>query len=130
MSKKILYFAVCFMFLYSLVLAPLALSASSDFGLKETGAKAGYATSGTKANLYTILAQVISVGLSLIGVLFFGLMLYSGFRWMTARGNQEFVDKAKHNLEAATAGFIIVVLSYAISSFVFSQLAARGLVAP
>lgn len=129
MSKKVLCFAVGFMFLFSLILAPLALSASKDFGLQETGSKAGYSTS-SKTNLYTILAQVISVGLSLVGILFFGLMLYSGFRWMTARGNQEFVDKAKHNLEAATTGFIIVVLSYAISSFVFSQLATRGLLAP
>ncbi len=64
------------------------------------------------------LGKIIGAGLSLIGVLFLVLMIYGGFRWMIARGNDTEIEKAKHLIEAAIMGLIIVVAAYAITTFV------------
>jgi hypothetical protein len=53
---------------------------------------------------------------------FFGLTVYSGFRWMLARGNDEFVQKAKDTLQGAIIGLVIVSLAYALTKFIFSRL--------
>lgn len=69
-----------------------------------------------------VIGKVVGVGLSLVGLVFFGLTLYAGFRWMIAMGNTEDVEKAKETLIAAVIGLIIVLAAYAITSFVFSNL--------
>lgn len=66
------------------------------------------------------IGKILGAGLSLIGVLFLILMIYAGFRWMLARGNESEVEKAKHLIEAAIAGLIIVIAAYAITAFVGS----------
>lgn len=71
-----------------------------------------------------VIGQVITIGLSLLGIVFFLLTLYAGIIWMIARGNEEEAKKAKDILEAAVIGLIIVLGSYAISKFVFNSLAS------
>ncbi len=70
---------------------------------------------------------VIKMLLSFLGVLFLVLMIYGGFLWMTARGNEEQVTKAKNLITAAIIGLIIVLASYAISIFVMKSLASNAL---
>ena len=67
-------------------------------------------------------ARIIRMLLSLTAMVFLVLMLYGGFRWMTAAGNQENIDKAKKIISSAVIGVIIVALSYAITVFVFNVL--------
>ena len=93
---------------------------AQNFGLDATAKKAEYSTGST--DIYSTISTVISVGLSLAGIVFLAIMFYAGLRWMTARGNEEFIDRAKNAMHAAIIGFILVTLSYAISAFVFSRL--------
>jgi len=65
---------------------------------------------------------VIEGALSLIGIIFLALMLYAGYHWMTARGEEEKVEKAKDTIQRAIVGIIIVVGAYAIWKFIFSYL--------
>jgi TRAP-type C4-dicarboxylate transport system permease small subunit len=58
-----------------------------------------------------------------LAFVFFGLTLYAGLRWMTAQGNEEMVTKSKEILKAAIIGLVIVTASYALTKFIFSQLA-------
>ena len=44
---------------------------------------------------------------------------------MTARGNDEFVGKAKNALTAASIGLVILISAYAITKFVMDRLPAR-----
>lgn len=69
-----------------------------------------------------IVGNIVAIGLGFLGVVFFLLVLYSGLRWMIARGNAEDVTKAKDTLEAAGIGLIIVLSAYAVSSFVLGGL--------
>ena len=84
---------------------------------------AGYETAAEDASIEVLIAQIIQAVLSLIGVIFLILMIYGGYLWMTARGNEEQVTKAKGVITASLIGIIVVLGAYAISYFVISILA-------
>ena len=93
--------------------------------LQTGGGMAGFDT-----NLETpepFISVIIKTALSFLGVLFLILMIYGGFLWMTARGNEEQVTKSKNLIIAAVIGLIIVLASYAISSFVVGSLSEEAL---
>ena len=125
--KKVLLFSLIFLFL----VVPISISAQGNLGdafgdpLEQVGEESGYDTSQDSIN--PIISTVIQAILSLLGVIFLVLIIYGGFLWMTARGNEEQVGKAKKILSAAIIGLIIVVAAYAISWFVLSQLTERTL---
>ncbi|KKR34900.1 MAG: hypothetical protein UT67_C0005G0012 [Candidatus Magasanikbacteria bacterium GW2011_GWA2_40_10] len=96
-----------------------ATPALAQFGLDKSGTNAGYSES---PSVYSTISTVISMGLSLAGLVFLGIMFYGGLRWMTARGDEEKATKAKEAIFEAMIGFILVILSYGISAFVFSRL--------
>ena len=70
---------------------------------------------------------VINAFLSLIGVILLAYLLYAGYHWMTARGEEEKVTAAKETIYRAIIGIIIIVAAYAISIFVMSRLEAGTL---
>jgi hypothetical protein len=77
----------------------------------------------TDANTFTeFIGLIISVILSLLGVIFMGLMLWAGYTWMTAGGNEEKVSQAGHAIKVAIIGLLIVVGSFAIWRFVFERI--------
>jgi hypothetical protein len=65
---------------------------------------------------------IVSAVLSLVGVIFFLLILYGGIRWMVAQGNETEVEKAKQIIVAAIIGLVIVLAAYAITAFIGEQL--------
>jgi len=88
-----------------------------------TASSAGYAENSPEA----VIAYGIQIVLSFVGVVFLILMIYGGFLWMTARGVEEQVTKAKNIIIAAIIGLIIVIAAYAISYFVIKQLGVKTL---
>jgi len=46
------------------------------------------------------------------------MILYAGFQWMTAGGNEDKVSSAKKIISAAVVGLIIILLAWAIVNFV------------
>ena len=113
-NKKLLIFLII-IGLGALFVLPVL--AAGDYGLGATREAAGLST-GT---LPKILGNFIGAILSLVGVLFFALMLYGGITWMLARGNQEMEKKALNTITAAIIGIIIIISSYAITNFVFTK---------
>ncbi len=91
-------------------------------GLKNT-AGVGYQGSvndnelDTLSDVPTIIGRIIGAGLAFIGTLFFVLIVYGGFIWMMARGNEQEVAKAKELITAAVIGLIIVLSAYAITVY-------------
>lgn len=76
--------------------------------------------SATRAD--NIVGSIIKTVLSLLGIVFLILIIFSGYQWMTAGGNEEQVSKAKDRIRNAVIGVVIVVLAYAITAFVFKNL--------
>jgi len=64
--------------------------------------------------------NIITAVLGLVGIIALGVILYGGFRWMTAAGNEEAVGEAKKIITAGVIGLIIVIVAWAVVSFVIS----------
>ncbi len=75
-----------------------------------------------------IVANLINVVLSILGIILLVIIVYAGALWMTAGGNSDQVGKAKSWLINAVIGLIITLAAYAISNFVIGALAQGGLV--
>jgi len=63
--------------------------------------------------------RIINIALGILGLVLTILIIYGGFIWMTAAGSEEKVSKAKKILANSTVGIIIIITSYAISTFIF-----------
>jgi len=99
----------------------ITASNAGDYGLGTTAGKIGYDTTGEKAGISSQVGLAVGVALAGIGLLFLGLMIYGGVRWMTAMGEEEKVTKARGAMIAATIGIVLVVSAYAISRFVLEK---------
>lgn len=118
-QKKILNILIAIVFITGLSFQPaLAYEFMNDSGLSNTAVGAGYGGSSVWNSPAYIIARVIKILLGFLGVIFLGLMMYGGYIWMMARGNQAEVDKAKKLIESAIIGLVIVLAAYAITMFV------------
>ncbi len=115
---------------FAFVLAPLGVSADTDplndplQQLKNTGdVSAVYNTNEEEASLTLIIARFIRSLFGLLGIGMVILTVFAGFQWMTAGGDPGKVDGAKKLLVNATIGFAIIMMAFAISSFVVTTVA-------
>ncbi|MBU1132642.1 hypothetical protein KKC32_05370 [Patescibacteria group bacterium] len=88
-------------------------------GLQEIGEALGEADG---AELPARIGNFINILLGVLGVVLVLIIVYAGFLWMTAGGDTEQVKKAKSWMINAVIGLIIILSSYAISSFVIEKL--------
>lgn len=75
-----------------------------------------------KKDLVASIGSVINTVLALLGVILVVLIIYGGFLWMTAGGNEEQIKKAKKFLSNAIIGLVIVLAAYSITFFVVDKL--------
>lgn len=76
----------------------------------------------SKDNIETSIGRFIQVSLLLVGTIFLGLMIYGGFTWMTARGSEEKITKAKETIVAAAIGIAVILGAYAATNFITNTL--------
>lgn len=77
-----------------------------------------YTTQATGTTLASTLGIVISVALSILGIIFLIIMIIAGFKWMTAQGNEDQVTKAKDSIARAVIGLVVILSSYAVWFFI------------
>ncbi len=135
-KKKLLSFFILSVFCLSLMGALTGVKGASagirdrvlegesdlqDVALDTYDAEAsGEPTGGRK--MEDIIALAINTVLGLLGVIFLVIIIYAGFLWMTAGGNDDQVGKAKKWLVNGIIGVVIVIAAYSISYFVLSAL--------
>jgi len=73
------------------------------------------------ADLESTVIRIIQWVLGFLGLVAVIMILIGGFQWMTAGGNEEKVASAKKIISAAVIGLIVVLLAWAIVTFVVSQ---------
>lgn len=88
--------------------------------VKEISGEAGYETSN-KADLINTVGDLISFVLSILGIIFVLLIIYSGFIWMIAGGEEKKVTEAKDTIKQAIIGLIIVFSAYIVSYFIIEM---------
>ena len=101
----------------------LALDSNDPYGLKKTGTKAfGEESIANTPSMQEAIGQIIGVTLSFLGIIFFVLVIYGGFLWMTAAGSEEQVGKAKKIIVYAAIGIIIILSAYIITNLITTEL--------
>jgi len=117
--KKILFLIVGLVIIFSPVLV------FTQYGLNET---AGAAKLDKVTDIPKFVGTIAGTALSLVGVIFFALMIYAGFLWMTAQGKEEQAKKALDTIIACIIGLIIILAAYAITRFIFTSAGVGGTV--
>ena len=139
MKKKInkivfpLVSLLVFLSLFFIMNSVLA-AADKSYGMNSTVSSGGLAGAfnvravGNDAGqfLSSKLGSMVGSILSFVGVLLLILVIYAGFLWMTAAGNEKSTEKAKSILVSAIIGLIIILSAYAITAFIGRQLVDTG----
>jgi preprotein translocase subunit SecG len=87
----------------------------------QLSASAGGAHIGDALDPRLVAASIIQVVLSLLGTVFFILLVMSGYWLITARGDESKVEKAQATIRSAIIGLAIVLMAYGITLFVTSR---------
>ena len=74
------------------------------------------------ADLQVTIGALIKTVIRFLGIIAVVVVLYGGFKWMTASGNDEKVAEAKRVLIAGLIGLAIVLTALAITNFVIGQI--------
>lgn len=106
------------LFVGGMMHSALPVAAQVDTGLTEIGQNVGLPATDPRI----IAANIINIALGLVGIILVTLMVYAGFLWMTAGGNEEQVSRAKRIIVSSIIGLIIVLSSWAIARFVIERL--------
>ncbi len=111
-----LFFVVVPVFSATPPAAPSFQNAAGEATTAATGA--GVSTAAPESYV----ANIVNVALSLVGVIFLILMVYGGYLWMIAKGDEQEVTKAKGVITMAVIGMAVVIMAYAFSKFVVDRL--------
>ena len=101
-----------------------ACSGASDKGLM------GYKNCGRGTNSPDNLfgdggwiTTIINIALFIVGIASVIMIIYSGIRYTTSRGEGKAVESAKNTMLYAIMGLIIAIVAYALINFVISSIA-------
>ncbi len=86
--------------------------------LQIVGGAAGFDDTTDQSTVLEVVGAGISIGLSLLGVIFIILILIAGYNRMTAAGDEEKITKSNKTIREAIIGLLIIVASYAIWMFI------------
>lgn len=103
------------------------VAAETDLQGQITGQiTAGAAGAGLRApkDPREAVANVIKIFLSIIGMVFLALTLLGGYWYLTAKGDETKVEKAKETIKGAITGLIIIMIAYGVTIFIGSKFSA------
>ncbi|MFC1613613.1 pilin [Patescibacteria group bacterium] len=86
-----------------------------------------YATGEGEYSLVDLIAKIVLVFISLLGIFFIILLIYAGYLWMTAGGNEDQVEKSKGMIKHAVIGLVIVLSAFAISWWILGKISGQTL---
>lgn len=69
-----------------------------------------------------MIASIINVLMTLLGVIAVVIILLGGFKWMTAGGNEDQVGEAKKIIMQGVVGLVVILSAWAIAQFVINSL--------
>lgn len=106
--------------LFTPVFAFQVSAQGADFGLNQVSN--GIDGSLSDRDPRAIIGSIINVALGFLGVIAVGIILMGGFKWMTAGGSEDKVSEAKKLIGAGVIGLVIILASWAISTFVIEAI--------
>lgn len=116
LHRRPVWRAVFWLLCAGILLAPSLVFAQDDLAV--VGETAGL----SDRSLLSIIGSIISVFLSVLGVIALCIVIYAGYLWMTAGGDAEKVGKAKKLMINAAIGLVIILSSFAIVRFIMGAI--------
>ena len=123
--KKIFSFALLLTIMCPILVFAGATTTPSEICYDPMCTKEGYVQKYTglgNIEPALIVSRIINEALGVLGAVVLALVFYAGFIWMYACGNEEEITKAKNILQGAFIGLAILLSSYGMSYFIFTNL--------
>ncbi|MEO5928080.1 MAG: hypothetical protein ABIO72_05150 [Patescibacteria group bacterium] len=109
---------------FAFIVAPVyAQAPQAAEGVQQVAQAAGVGN----VDLFQLIGRIINIFLGFLGVILLGLLLYAGFTWMTAGGDETKVKSAKTTIRNAIIGLVIIASAWAITAFIFNSLTGAGI---
>lgn len=93
---------------------PALAATATSFSVESVGDQIGVSS----LDLKQIIINIIRWALGLLTLVAVGYMIYGGYVWLTAGGNEQRVEKAKQIILQAAIGLVIVLMAWAIVLFI------------
>lgn len=130
MKKRLIHIIIFIALFVSITASHGLISRAADSAIDrfnksvDDTAKNAQLTSGSeKKSFEVIVGGFINQILNVLGVVFFILIMYGGFLWMTAAGNESRIEKAKSIIMSSIIGLSVILLSKMIAFFIIDILA-------
>ncbi|MEI6529230.1 MAG: hypothetical protein WCN88_02375 [Candidatus Falkowbacteria bacterium] len=95
---------------------------NSQTGISDIGKAYGNQDGKNVTDIRVIIGKIIQVVLGFIAAIFLALVIFAGFRYMTAAGNQDQTKKAVGQIRDAVIGLIVVLAAWGITTFVLNAM--------
>lgn len=118
---KLLKFLPAIFLLFVVFISPNAALAATDFGqamLSSLAIDAGLSS----RSLASIVGLILKIIISLFGMIALSISIYAGVLWMTSKGDPVKIQKSKKLMVSGLVGMLIILSSYAITSFIIGKL--------
>ncbi|MFH0854463.1 MAG: pilin [bacterium] len=116
--NRIFFFCLC----VAIIMPLRPVIAGMDSNFLKFSSKAGYGATTAGTTPAIIIANLIKWLLTILGVIFAVLIVYSGYLWLTAGGNDEQVGLAKKRIINAVLGLVLCLTAYAITYMILEGL--------
>lgn len=129
-SKKFIFGPVVILILMSIVFS-FNFVLAADNGEEEEGGMMGkvhkvgkeaFEYEATETTAAEIAGTIANAFFSILGIIFIFLTIYGGYLWLTARGDEDKVKKAKDVIKNSIIGLIITLFVGVVANFVFNAL--------
>jgi len=110
---------------YAIAFLPSTVLAQSGVSPGKPGdalSGVGSALGQSGGDLPTLIGNIINIFIGILGIIFVVLVVYAGFLYLTAAGEDKKIEKAKSLLTQSVIGIIIILAAYAIANFVVTAL--------
>lgn len=110
--SKSFYFLIATLSPVSVLAADLGLTKAQGIGLQ--------------GDLAGMIAKLITTALGLVGAIALAMIVYGGFLYITAAGDEKQITKGKTVIIYAVIGIIVIGISYALVQFVVGAFVDGG----
>jgi hypothetical protein len=127
-SKKLLGFLALFLFLTTISIIILPTLSFAAGGGDINAALNGLNTTANEARISTtrtvtqITGSIINLVMGFLGVVFLVLVIYGGFSWMTAGGNETKVKHGRDLVLWATIGLVVILFAFLVVNLIIFNL--------
>jgi len=121
-SKYLISLAILALIAIPLLSLPALAQNNDPYGINNVNNGLNGSLGGSNTDLRTIIARIINFALGFLGIIAVVIILFGGFKWMTAAGNEDKVSEARKLLVAGIIGLVIILAAWAVSTFVISAI--------